>query len=303
MTILGVDLASVDAHRAPPDWVATKAACKAVGNTLGFAFFRASYGTLQDPTARMRIPAAREAGLTCGAYMFLRLSPGIRGRQKPTDQVEAFCESMAGVWKGGAAGSTFAPVIDIEDTKSSDNAVELQLAGEAIAALQREFGVPPIIYWSNRIWVEELGNPKTSAWTECPLWLAKPWPWAERTAGRLDPERAGVPLEPAVPGPWGEDNWWIHQYQGDAVQVPGLSGTVDLNRFNVMRRLDRGLCIGPRVTWVQRRVTTKFASGGYHGETDQVHVPAFQRKHGLVADGIIGPKTFAALTWTPPIAQ
>src|SRR4029078_1259496 len=57
---------------------------------------------------------------------------------------------------------------------------------------------------------------------------------------------------PPVPPPWGDStNWWIHQYQGDAIRLPGFStGNVDLNRFNTMLKG----ATGDRVKWVQRRL-------------------------------------------------
>lgn len=296
MTILGVDYASVDGNRAP-NWAVLRDACKAAGNTLGFAFFRASYGTMQDPTARMQMKEAMDNGLTVGAYMFLRLHPSIRAKQPPRDQVAAFVESARATWK--APQKLFAPVLDIEDTASKDDAEELRLIDEAWQELKRIYGVPPINYTSRRVWNEELGGPRTSTWTDSPLWLAKPWPWQTRTKAQLDPVRAAgaVSLTPDVPAPWGDGNWWIHQYQGDALPVPGFSSTVDLNRFNVMSR-STGLVFGNRVSWVQRRLG-KNETGVFSLETEAA-IRDFQTANGLVADGIVGPKTFAALSWTTP---
>jgi peptidoglycan hydrolase-like protein with peptidoglycan-binding domain len=86
-------------------------------------------------------------------------------------------------------------------------------------------------------------------------------------------------------------NWWVHQYQGDAVQLPGLPGTVDMNRFHAMIKGDQG----ERVKWVQRRLG--MAASGEFDDGTLATVLAHQREHELVADGIVGPQTFASLCW------
>jgi murein L,D-transpeptidase YcbB/YkuD len=66
------------------------------------------------------------------------------------------------------------------------------------------------------------------------------------------------------------------QFQGDAVGLPGTTSTVDLNEF----------------------LPHSAGSSGYDTMlrlSGHPNTRAFQAAHGLVADGIIGPKTFAAL--------
>ena len=79
-------------------------------------------------------------------------------------------------------------------------------------------------------------------------------PATTSSKGGLCTGRASLPTAgatPPVPPPWGDaTNWWIHQYQGDAVRLPGFpTGNVDMNRFNTMTRG----ATGDRVRWVQRR--------------------------------------------------
>src|SRR5262249_47409417 len=100
-------------------------------------------------------------------------------------------------------------------------------------------------------------------------------------------------LDPPVPPPWGDaTNWWVHQYQGDALGFPGFSSTVDVNRFNPMVQG----AAGDRVKWVQRRLG--LAESGELDETMRKKVVAHQRAKGLTPDGIIGPRTFATLCWS-----
>jgi peptidoglycan hydrolase-like protein with peptidoglycan-binding domain len=131
-----------------------------------------------------------------------------------------------------------------------------------------------------------------------PAWLAKPWPWKIRTTAHRDISKpfSGGACDPQVPIPWGGGNWWIHQYQGDAINWPGFSNTVDCNRFNLMYPGDKGA----RVSWVQRRVGA--APDGSYGPKTEAAVKNFQNKNGLSADGVIGPLTFAPLCWATPTA-
>jgi hypothetical protein len=133
-----------------------------------------------------------------------------------------------------------------------------------------------------------------------PLWLTKPWPWKERAPAQLSnvPFMPGpdgkVAYDPVVPSSWGAWNWWIHQFQGDAVSVPGFKNTVDLNRFNMLA-IGSGDQSRDRVSWVQRRLGVLDTGKLDIATHDQLI--AFQRSHDLVPDGVIGPKTFAALSW------
>ena len=97
---------------------------------------------------------------------------------------------------------------------------------------------------------------------------------------------------PAVPPPWGDaDNWWFHQYQGDATGFPGFTGgNVDLNRFNPYFTGN-----GARARWVQKRLGV--TADGKFGPVSKAALGAFQAARGLVADRVVGPRTFAYLAW------
>ena len=95
---------------------------------------------------------------------------------------------------------------------------------------------------------------------------------------------------PPVPKPWGTA-WAFHQYQGDAVKLPGFSSTVDMNRYNALTSGSSG----DSVKWVQRRLGV--TESGSFDKKLSASVVAFQNARGLVGDGIIGPRTFAALCW------
>lgn len=277
--IVGIDEASVD-NNAEPAWETLAAACKTAGSTLGFAFFRGAWGTWRDRIAQTRWMAAKRAGLTVGAYLYLRMT----NDQPPEDQVHAFADNV-----GMLQTDDFVPALDIEDP-GFPPAKALEWATRAWEEFTRIYGAHPIVYLSDRVAHEVLGDLPLGPLTESPLWVAKPWPWKERTPSQLSYDGA-----PTVPSQFGDTNYWFYQYQGDALPCPGFTSTVDLSRFNTAKRRS----FGGRVSWVQRRLGV-FQSGWFDDTTEDA-VKAFQKTNHLVQDGIIGPKTAARLFWLPPM--
>ena len=295
--IVGVDYASVD-QNSTPNYDTFRRACIAAGSTAGFAIMRGAYGTWPDPVVQRDWRAATAAKLTCGAYLFLRLPiQGYSGT--PEEQVSVFAKSV-----GTLTNADLVPIIDVEDAGLAAKD-ELEIVHRAWSAMKSTYGVPPMIYTSNRVWVEDLDDLPAGDMVDSPLWLAKPWPWATRVAAQLSPapfSDPGNPRDPVVPAPWGARNWWIHQYQGDALPVPGFAHTTDLSRFSTMTVGETGA----RVAWLQQRIGAPVSATFDAGTAARVR--AFQSNHGLVADAIVGPKTFAAVAWSrvavkPPTAS
>lgn len=282
-----VDYASIDANQ-PPDWAKLQAAAISAGSTLTGVIFRAAYGTWADPTIGRDWRAAQAAGLITGAYLYLRMHDL---RMDPEAQVHTFANSL-----GVITDRDLVPTIDVEDTGMSP-ADELEWVHRAWQAMHDIYGVSPMIYTSARVWTEDLDGLPNGDLVKSPLWLAKPWPWAERTAARLSPGPfTGTAYAPAVPKPWGAGNWWLHQYQGDARPVPGVTNTVDLSRFNQMVQGERG----DRVAWVQARIGA--TPDGSFGPMTATALRRFQADRSLTANAVVDPKTFVALLWARPAA-
>ncbi len=285
--LIGIDYASVDGNL-PPDLTTWQAACAAQGSRAALAIIRAVWGTKPDATLRRDWDRLTGAGLTCGGYLLLRM-PHSGFSAAPEDQVHVLADVL-----GRLTTKHLVPTIDIEDT-GLPASEELEWVHRAWKEVRRIWGVSPMFYTSDRVWREDLHNLPAGEMTDSPLWLAKPWPWAIRQA----PQLSGTPfasgqLDPKVPSPWGAHNWWMHQYQGDAYHVPGFTSTVDLSRFRLMRVGE----IGPRVAWVQHRLALAEGVAQTFEDVMLTQVKAFQTEHALEADGIIGPQTFAALTWS-----
>lgn len=289
--IIGTDHASVDANK-PPDFEAAKRAMPP-GTSYGFAIVRAVYHTVPDQHFWRDWAPMKAAGLTRGAYLFLVYpSKSVLRPSQPTVQAKSFANVVGELEVGDLP-----PILDVEfpggNTMGVDSAIQWTL--EAWTTLRGIYRTPPLIYSSARVWAEDLAGRNVPQFSDSPAWLAKPWPWAIRTKAQLAPTALVEPTRTGhgVPAPWVDaKNWWIQQYQGDAIEFPGFTKTVDVNRFNVMRPGESG----ERVRWVQRRLGMTDVSGVYD-DAMLAHVQSFQQLSGLVADGVIGPKTFARVCW------
>lgn len=287
MAIIGIDFASVDGNKAV-DFQAAKAA------GVRFVIMRAIYGRsldntgqpYRDPTWERYADAVKAAGLKRGAYLFLCFPRTNMVTPTPEQQVQAFVDYVK-----LTKVSDFVPFLDVEEASTAITADQMyDLVLRAAKALKTAYGVWPAIYTSNRVWQENLKGHAAGDLISCPLWLAKPWPWPVDSAAQLD----GAPsYNPTTIPQFGDDTvWWVYQYQGDGLGVPGFSSTVDMNRFHVVRRGDQGGI----VRWVQRRAGV--AVDGVFGSKTEAGVKAVQAQYGLAQDGIVGPDTFAALAWT-----
>lgn len=70
-------------------------------------------------------------------------------------------------------------------------------------------------------------------------------------------------------------------------------------------RVTRRGSVGPRVRTIQRRLRARgwrITVDGIYGPRTEEIIRAFQAEKGLAADGIVGPRTWAAL-WTTPITR
>jgi GH25 family lysozyme M1 (1,4-beta-N-acetylmuramidase) len=263
---------------------------------ITFGILRSNWGTAKDAVFEREWARMLAAGLVGGAYMFLRF-PGAKAKTvpSPSDQANTMIEVLEDKL---VAGRDLPPVLDVEfpggaATTGMTTAALLDGVREAWTILRDHFGAPPIIYTSGRVWKEDLKNSPAPDLVESPLWLAR-YPFKAGPAVR-DPAKVLKAAAPPVPVPWGDEkSWWIHQYQGDAIGLPGFPvGKVDMNRFQTASPGDTG----GHVAWIQRRLVKPIASGKFDKTTETV-LRQFQASKGLVVDGIVGPRTFTKLAWS-----
>ena len=285
--VLGLDTASVGENK-NPDWALAK---KDAG--IVFAIIRGTFGTWKDAVFDRDWPRMKAAGIVRGAYLFLRF-PHHKYGACPTPEAQAKAFILA---VGKHEPTDLPPSLDVEfpggrsETKMTAKQC-LEAVRVAWRVLKDHYGVAPIIYTSARVWHEDLSDLPAPDLVESPLWLAR-YPVAKGPAVRDPKLFAGGRHNPPVPPPWGDaTNWWIHQYQGDAVRMPGFStGNFDLNRFNVTGPGS----VGDRVRWVQRRLGVP-ETGAFDAAT-LAALQIFRLRRGLGVGTTVDPLVFAALCW------
>lgn len=292
--IFGIDCASAGGV-AKIDWQRVRAA--------GFAFaaLRVTYSRSVDKVWLRERAKAKAAGLVILDWIFPIL-PSTKNPSPPSyaSQMAAGAAALVDVLEEGV---DCPPFIDVEFPGGGLRASHLDpkkvLATITAGTLQlRELvGVMPGEYSSGRVWHEDLGDQRAPELADCPLWLAG-YPFSGGQPPIMEPSRVASACKakgyPQVPRSLGDQgDWWFHQYQGNVIDCPGFgAGMVDLNRFNVTLRGDKG----DRVLWVQRKLRMAEASGIFDAETETA-LRAFQAQRGLASDGIVGPRSFAALAW------
>lgn len=279
----GVDFASVDGNKVDYDKL-RETPFTLDGVNLGrctFITHRASFADeFIDPRFVEFWKTAKAEGFVRGAYMFWK------ARRDGQRQIDLFLRAMEKA--GGFEPGDLCPWFDVEfqgsrESQGLDADVAFQRAYETGNTLAARTGGLVGWYTSERIWrsSEELASPEKRHPKEVADLAARTPLWLARYDSVLKP--------PPVPAPWGPSNYWIDQTRGDTPNVPGISHQADINLFNVLKP---GAKDG-RVAFMQRRLGC--AVTGEYDDVTQWEVEAFQGKHGLKQDGLVGPKTFGYL--------
>ncbi len=179
-----------------------------------FAIIKASDGQVQtdgtlyiDPLFASNHAKAKAAGLWTGAYHFAR--PGAN----PNDAlIEA--DHFAAVANLGAGD--LMPALDLEDSGGLSVAALQAWVTSFVDEVTAKVGARPMIYTSPNFWKNYMGDSHALADAGYKtLWIAH---W-------------GV-SSPTIPANnWGGHGWTFWQYTSDG-SVPGITGRVDLDRFN-----------------------------------------------------------------------
>ncbi len=290
----GVTLYEVIAPLAPyvegvdVSWYQQKIDWKQVATCKAFVFIKATEGTsLEDKQFASNWSAARDAGLLRGAYHFLH--PSVNAMK----QAEFFLSKVV--------TCELPPVLDVEATDNVPSAKLVQCVKtwvEHVAARLRR----PLIYASPSFWQK---LPASDIEQEADLWIAE---WECQ--------------HPCKMGAWPGWSFWQYTSRG---AVPGIAGSVDLNRFNgtvddlyaYLTRTSGGSVVNPRsfdlttVMGVQRALNflriaePPLIEDGINGPKTKAAVREFQRENGLVVDGVVGEETrcrLAAKLEEPPEA-
>ena len=178
-----------------------------------------------------------------------------------------------------------------------------------LAYIKQQTGITPFIYMSKSVCRQYAKQWDASY----PLWMAQYKSFAQ-TGYQTDPwtDKKGY-------GPW--NGCKIHQYSSRG-RLPGFKGDLDLDLAYMdgsewMRWASGDLCPETPVTQTDEKPLLKKGmqneyvrawqtflnlngyqcgvADGIFGNRTQAAVKAYQKAHGLKADGIIGPKTWASL--------
>src|SRR5260370_4539420 len=192
--LAGID---VSHYQRKIDWGAV------AGPGVQCCFIKATEGGRDvDASFKGHWQGAATAGLIRGAYHFFR-------PQAPVSTEAALFAHTLGELQPG----DLRPALDLEgtagwaDTPPADRA---PLALNMLQAIECRLGVTPIVYTSPWFATEMLKSVPTLA--RFPIWIAQ---YTQE-------------LRPNVPKPWNTWNFWQHSQSGN---VPGISGFVDLDRF------------------------------------------------------------------------
>jgi GH25 family lysozyme M1 (1,4-beta-N-acetylmuramidase) len=174
-----------------------------------FAYIKASESTdFVDPAYLVNRGNARAVGLYVGAYHFA---------QPSTTAGDAVAEADHFLAVAAPTHGDLFPVLDLERTGGLSQAALTSWVQAYMGEILARTGVHAVIYCSPTFWKNYLGD---TAWFAQNgydvLWVAH---WTAASS-------------PTVPGGnWGGKSWTFWQYTSDGV-VPGITGRVDLNRYN-----------------------------------------------------------------------
>jgi GH25 family lysozyme M1 (1,4-beta-N-acetylmuramidase) len=198
-----VDGIDVSYHQGTIDWSQVAASGKR------FAFVRATAGTLTADTAyAANRSGARAAGLAVGSYHFAN---------PDTAPNDAASEASWFLRNATISSGDLIPVLDFETANGLDAASLTTWAQTWLSQVSTATGVRPILYTNPNFWSTSMADTDWFARNGYTvLWIAN-WTMAN---------------QPTVPaGGWAGNGWsfWQHSSLGN---VPGISGPVDLDRFN-----------------------------------------------------------------------
>lgn len=174
-----------------------------------FAFMKASESTdYVDPTYVTNRSQARTAGLYVGAYHFAMPTAVVGNGIAQADWFLA---------KATPASGDLLPVLDLEQSGSLTPAALTVWVKDYVGRIYERLGVRTVIYVSPSFWRNYMADTTWFALNGYEiLWIAH---WTSLTS-------------PSVPGAnWAGKGWTFWQYTSDGT-VPGISGRVDLNRYN-----------------------------------------------------------------------
>jgi len=270
---------------------------RAAGFTFGFVkLYQAPYGP--DGGFPKAWPKVLEAGITRAPYIFPDYHPNAA-----TAMTQVKAAWSAFVAAGGWSPGDMTVGVDVEFPGGK---LPQSIAGiiafleDFVTAVKTVFGCWPIIYTSARVWdgtdTDALRGPTSWIPTKCDLWDKTAY---VRAARQKDP--GFVPTgRPKAPVAWTKPNSpgvSVNQWDGDVIDEPGFSATIDLNRFITLSRANATAEDAGRINAFGAKLGV-VTNGVWTDEFD-AKLRAFQTSFGGQPDAIIGVITYAHLSRMP----
>ena len=196
----GID---VSHWQGPIDWTAVAKAGKK------FAYLKASQDIdFVDDTYATNRAGAQAQGLHIGAYHFAQPSVEVGDA---TAEADHFIDTAMPV------GGDLLPVLDLEKNGGLTQDALIAWVKEYLGRINERLGVHAVIYCSPNFWKNSMADTTWFADNGYEvLWVAH---WTTAST-------------PTVPGgAWSSNAWTFWQYTSDG-SVPGITGRVDLDRYN-----------------------------------------------------------------------
>lgn len=191
-TVKGID---VSYYQGTIDWAAAKT------DGVRYAFVRVSDGTtFEDPKFAANWQGTKAQGIVRGAYQYFR----------PNQDAIAQADMMLDAIGGDIAPGDLPPVIDVETDGGLTPAQVTAKVKTWVSRVKAATGRDPIIYTGFYFWRDQVGAPDI---TSSSLWHA------QYTSASC----------PNIAPPW--QDWAFWQFTSSGA-VDGISGNVDVNRFN-----------------------------------------------------------------------
>ncbi len=187
-----LDGIDVSSYQGTINWASVK------GSGKVFANIRVAHGLAADTHFATNWTGAKSVGMVRGAYAWLVPTQSI------SQQAAMMIQAMSTLGPGDLP-----PTVDVEEVGGM-SATQLAAAVQQwMTLVHNATGRTPMIYSGSYFWDDYV---KTTAFNTQPLWVPN----------------YGVTC-PRMPAAW--TNWTFHQYSSTG-SVPGISGNVDLDKFN-----------------------------------------------------------------------
>jgi len=198
-TLPGID---VSHHNGAPDWSQVQQ------DGIKFVIAKATEGTaFQDPTYLTNKQQVEGLGMAFTAYHFANPDSTAGDAAAEADYFVAFAQ---------LTGRNLVPVLDLEASGGLGVRKLKRWTKDWLTEVRAKLGVKATIYTTASFWKTNMGDTTWFAANGYRLWIAH---WTTAT-------------QPTLPASnWGGKGWTFWQYDNHG-SVSGISGDVDLDRFN-----------------------------------------------------------------------